>query len=266
MRRPHLPPKPAAFRLFQKTFYHDATRVPDQSIPRTAARLAYNADLIVVAPSPHWRCNDVRRALAVALHVRTSPDAAQIVLLLPSHGAEVDEHTCAGQAGAEMSQHVDLLLSWTHQRTLASLRAAPSGVLKPHACLRSAVFPATTSPIRRRTSWHSPGRTSSLRCPRPRPCRPHTMRFGWDSAPVRLLLRGRGESPQTYQTSSATIQRMQYFFICLHAAGRGKCVRPGCSRGEVWCTHGVRDRCPTPSAPEQTAAAVVAEFRVTHPG
>ena len=137
MRRPHLPPKPAAFRLFQKTFYHDATRVPDQSIPRTAARLAYNADLIVVAPSPHWRCNDVRRALAVALHVRTSPDAAQIVLLLPSHGAEVDEHTCAGQAGAEMSQHVDLLLSWTHQRTLASLRAAPSGVLKPHACLRS---------------------------------------------------------------------------------------------------------------------------------
>ena len=127
-------------------------------------------------------------------------------MLLPSHDAEVDEHTCAGQAGAELSQHVDLLLSWTDQRTLASLRAAPPGLLKPHACLRSLSGDNPSHPSADFLA-RSTGRTSSLRCPHPRPCRPHTMRFGRDSAPVRLLRRGQNESPKTDLTSSATSQR-----------------------------------------------------------
>ena len=256
MRRPNLPPKDALSRLFQKTFYHDATHVPDQSIPRKAARLAYYADLIVIAPSPQWRCNDVRRALAVALHVRTSPDVAQIVLLLPSHDAEVDEHTCAGQAGAELSQHVDLLLSWTDQRTLASLRAAPPGLLKPHACLRS-------------LSGDNPSHPSADFLARSR-----TDQFA--SLPTSTALQASYYALRTGQCTSTPaapgpkrVTQNRSDELCnksAHLCRRGRfCWRPAeasaCAQAAqeaLWCTHGVRDGCPTPSAPLQTAAAVAA--------
>ena len=264
-RRPSLPPKPAEFRLFQKTFYHDATHVPDQSIPRTAARLAYNADLIVVAPSPHWRCNDVRRALAVALHVRTSADAAQIVLLLPSHDAEVDEHTCAGQAGAELSQHVDLLLSWTHQRTLESLRAAPSGLLKPHACLRSLSGDNESHPSADFLARSRTDQFASLPTSMALQAAYYALRTGQcTSAPAASRPR-RDTRKIPDELCNNTAHECSTF--CLQPGEASACAQA--AQEAMWCTHGVRDRCPTPSAPKpvakRTAAAVVAEFRVTRP-
>jgi len=230
-RRQRQPPKAAAPRLFQMPFYHDATHVPDQSIPRVAARLAYTADLIIVAASPHWRCKDVRNALEVASHVRTSPDAAQIVLLLPAHDAEVDEHTCAGQAGAELSQHVDLLLSWTDQRALASMRAASSGLLKPHACHRSLSGDNESHPT---LEFLANARTDQFA-----------------ALPTSTTLQAAYYALRSGQCTRAPADPGPTGVITPNRTGSPFCLQPGeasacaqAAREALWCAHIVRDRCP----------------------
>ena len=229
-RRQRQPPKAAA-PLFQMPFNHDATHVPDQSIPRVAARLAYAADLIVVAASPHWRCKDVRNALEVASHVRTSPDAAQIVLLLPAHDAEVDEHTCAGQAGAELSQHVDLLLSWTDQRALASMRAASSGLLKPHACYRSLSGDNESHPT---LEFLANARTDQFA-----------------ALPTSMTLQAAYYALRSGQCTRAPADAGPTGVITPNRTGSPFCLQPGeasacaqAAREALWCAHIVRDRCP----------------------
>lgn len=235
MRGQRQPPKAAAPRLFQMPFFHDTTHVPDQSIPRVAARLAYTADLIIVAPSPHWRCKDVRNALAVASHVRTSPDAAQIVLLLPAHDAEVDEHTCAGQAGAELSQHVDLLLSWTHQRALSSMRAASSGLLKPHACHRSLSGDNESHPTVEFLANARTDQFASLPTSTTLQAAYYALRPGQCT-----------RVPAAPGPTGVTPNRPGSPF-CLQPGEASACAQA--AREALWCTHSVRDRCP-PEEPQ----------------
>ena len=219
-------------------FNHDATHVPDQSIPRVAARLAYTADLIVVAASPHWRCKDVRNALEVASHVRTSPRTydlphdlpTQFVLLLPAHDAEVDEHTCAGQAGAELSQHVDLLLSWTDQRALSSMRAASSGLLKPHACHRSLSGDNESHPTLEFLANARTDQFAALPTSTTLQAAYYALRSGQCT-----------RVPAAPGPTGVTPNRPGSPF-CLQPGEASACAQA--AREVLWCTHIVRDRCP----------------------
>ena len=118
------------FPFIQDSVSLRATNRP--SVPRIAARLAHRADVIVVAPSPHWHCADVLNSLEAAAHANsaaTSSRTGDVVLVLPANDGQIDEHLCVGHPG--VTPRVDLLLSW------GSLAPSVGGLLKPDACIRS---------------------------------------------------------------------------------------------------------------------------------
>ena len=118
------------FPFIQDSVSLRATNRP--SVPRIAARLAHRADVIVVAPSPHWHCADVLNSLEAAAHANSAPTSSRtgdVVLVLPANDGQIDEHLCVGHPG--VTPRVDLLLTW------GSLAPSVGGLLKPDACIRS---------------------------------------------------------------------------------------------------------------------------------